>query len=995
MSIENILELDEAKNIISSHSLSLFSCNVRSLNAHSSALLQLIEDLGSPKVLALNELWHANDSALLIPSYNRVVKLRENKRGGGVGIWWSNECQSYPCAELDALQLNEIEMISSIILHGTKKMLVCSIYRPPDSNLNKSLQELATILDTAKNVKIKFFLVGDFNIDILKDNSAVQKYLDLLQMYHCIQLVQNPTRIGIHRLSILDHVIVEDTTKASSFSINSTVADHLPTITLIGNNQKQVHLSSEKQTVRKSLNLDLLSSKLSSVCWNVWQEKRESLNADELFSSFQRLLSKFMNESYECKKVRVHKYHPRTPWITQDTIDIKKNVDRARKKYLRTQSIFQFIKFNNLQKLYKSRLKANKNTYFLNQLKLAASDSKKIWQLINKAIGRNPKNSGKVSVPKLKIGDKIVEDPLTICEGFNYFFKNAALDIASKIPKSKVSFQDFLTLNSKAIESLSLDHVSEKEVLRTIKSLKAKASCGYDNISNKTLKHIAPHIIIPLTTCINKTISEGKFPSSLKVSKVIPLFKGGSDDTLCTNYRPISQLSSLSKIFEKIIFNQANKFLVSNNILHPLQFGFREGHATSDAIFATVTELETCRNQNLFSIILSLDLKKAFDVVNNEKILPAKLQHYFKDEKTCNLITSFFQNRKQYVQMNDITSSVTNNHNISVCQGSSSGPQCFSIFINDLPNATNMLTILFADDTNCIISGKDLSLLEKEVNKELVSIKNFMESNQLALNTSKTTFMVVSPANNKPKEKVTLKIGKDTIQESDEISFLGVLIDKNMKFKGHFNKVHKKVQNGVNAISMARKTLNFKAKFMIYNSLVHSHLSYCCLSWLPKLNQNQIKTLATLQKRALRAIFNTHHLTHTTPLFNLSHITRVEDLAEAESLKMLYKYKNDLLPSGTCQIIKKFTESSLSQTRSQNSQNTLNVKGLMKNDTLYEAVKFWNQSNIEIKTNTYKMISVKQRIKKHLRDRYKNCDNERCISCFKTNSTALEEYMKC
>ena len=123
----------------------------------------------------------------------------------------------------------------------------------------------------------------------------------------------------------------------------------------------------------------------------------------------------------------------------------------------------------------------------MNQLKLAASDSKKIWQLINKAIGRNPKNSGKVSVPKLKIGDKIVEDPLTICEGFNYFFKNAALDIASKIPKSKVSFQDFLTLNSKAIESLSLDHVSEKEVLRTIKSLKAKASCGYDNISNKTL----------------------------------------------------------------------------------------------------------------------------------------------------------------------------------------------------------------------------------------------------------------------------------------------------------------------------------------------------------------------------------------------------------------------------------------------------------------------------------------------------------------------------
>ena len=316
------------------------------------------------------------------------------------------------------------------------------------------------------------------------------------------------------------------------------------------------------------------------------------------------------------------------------------------------------------------------------------------------------------------------------------------------------------------------------------------------------------------------------------------------------------------------------------------------------------------------------------------------------------------------------------------------------LYINDLPDVTNMLTILFADDTNCIVSGNNLKILEKQVNDELIKIKDFMMANKLSLNTSKTTFTIISPPNKTPKDKITLKIGKEVIKETDEFSFLGIIIDKNLKFKSHFNKVLAKVKNGVNALSSIKKTLNYRSKIMIYHSLIHSHLNYCSLSWLPKLNTKQLDTLITLQKRAIRAIFNSKYNSHTNILFQYSHITKVEDICEAESLKMMYQYKEGLLPFGVSQTIKKFTEASTFLTRS-NATPKITIRGLRKDDILYEMITYWNKCNLEIKDQTYKMPSVKQRIKGYLRKRYNfNCHRQKCFSCFRTNETALLEYMK-
>ena len=528
-----------------------------------------------------------------------------------------------------------------------------------------------------------------------------------------------------------------------------------------------------------------------------------------------------------------------------------------------------------------------------------------------------------------------------------------------------------------------------------IKLLKAKDSSGFDSISNKLLKTAGPFLSEGLTFVINKCLTEGKFPSVLKQSKILPLFKNGIE-TSTNNYRPIAQLSSLSKVIEKIIFEQCNKFLIENKVIHDWQFGFRQGHGTNHAVLLTISELEAARNKNLYSIIVNLDLKKAFDTCDVSSVLPGKLQHYFQNEKTCKIINSFFQNRKQYVQIENSKSSTTNNFDVSVCQGSCLGPPMFSIYINDLPLITKLKTVLFADDTNCILSGKNIKELEGVVNLELSKISDFMRANKLSLNTSKTTFTIISPRNKSVKEKIKIKIGNDEIKEADEFRFLGIIIDKNLKFKTQFQRVYDKVKQGVNALICSKKLLNYHSKLQIYHSLCHSHLMYCCLGWMPKISNSELQSLATLQKRALRAIFCSKYNAHTNVLFYLSRITKVEDLIENESLKLMYQFKNLLLPPAIMQLISNFTASSKATTRNQKCVNSFSINGLRKNDSIYEIVKNWNECKlIEIKERSYELPSVKSRIKKYQRDRYNfSCERSRCHSCFYTNQVGYEAYMK-
>jgi len=209
--------------------------------------------------------------------------------------------------------------------------------------------------------------------------------------------------------------------------------------------------------------------------------------------------------------------------------------------------------------------------------------------------------------------------------------------------------------------------------------LESKHSTGYDDISTHTLKQLLPGIANPLSTLINRALSEGIFPTALKQAKVVPLHKG-KETAEITNYRPISLLSSVSKVFEKFFHKRLYKFLEMKNILSSFQFGFRSKHSTIDAVTSFTKDILKCLENKSYTLAVFCDLSKAFDTLDHS-ILLHKLHKYGIRGSALNLLRSYLQGRRIFVRNGDVSSDIYEIPDFGVPQGSVLGPFFLFFFI--------------------------------------------------------------------------------------------------------------------------------------------------------------------------------------------------------------------------------------------------------------------------------------------------------------------------
>ena len=341
------------------------------------------------------------------------------------------------------------------------------------------------------------------------------------------------------------------------------------------------------------------------------------------------------------------------------------------------------------------------------------------------------------------------------------------------------------------------------------------------------------------------------------------------------NYRPIASLPYLSKIFERCMVNRLVSFFNNSFLFSKFQFGFLKRKSTSDALTELVESIYASLNERKYHISVLIDLTKAFDSVNHG-ILLSKMKMYGITGNSFNLFKSYLCDRKAFVKIGESCSSMKTG-NIGVPQGSIIGPILFLIYINDLPNVSQLLqTVMFADDTTFSSSHHDHDTLIDRLNVELETISSWCASNRLTLNTKKTELLLFTKRPTAHSNRQVI-LGNETLSVKNSCTFLGTKLDVQLNFSHHIKYVTNKLSKSLGILFKIRNSLPMEARLNYYYAFIYPYLSYNVISW-GGTNRSHLLPLIVLQKRIIRTICDCKRFDHTSPLFHRLHLLKFDDL---------------------------------------------------------------------------------------------------------------------
>lgn len=432
-----------------------------------------------------------------------------------------------------------------------------------------------------------------------------------------------------------------------------------------------------------------------------------------------------------------------------------------------------------------------------------------------------------------------------------------------------------------------------KEIQNVIQTLK-DGSAGWDAISSRVIKLTYSSFITPLTHIMNLSLLKGVFPSELKIAKVIPLFKSG-DSMSFSNYRPVSVLPLFSKILERLMYSRLLSFINENKTLYKFQFGFREGHSPDLALIYLVDKISNALENGDFVLGLFLDFSKAFDTVDHN-ILFDKLEFLGIRGTTLSWFQSYLNTRKQYVEYNSVKSTEMT-ISCGVPQGSILGPLLFLLYINDLADVSDKLfALLFADDSNMFLSGKNPDELIESMNIEIEKVICWLRTNKLSLNLKKTHYIIFHRRRAKPLFRNAMVIDNVTIERTTHTKFLGVIIDEYLTFSRHIQFIKGKISRALGILYKCKKYFNWPTLLTLYNTFISPYYSYCNTVWGGTF-PTYLEPLLKLQKRAVRMIMGADRLAHSDPLFRKLGILSVKKIHIYSCQLVLFKFEAELLPN--------------------------------------------------------------------------------------------------
>jgi hypothetical protein len=850
-------------------------------------------------------------------------KFEDKRKGTGIGIYVHNDYIFNRNKKFCRCTKN-LECLFITITNLEVPVTVGVFYRPPSGSVKDFLSEWEGLLEGLPKTNV--LLMGDFNIDLFKPNS------DFENVFYSNNLI--PTiSVATHekpgcRPSLIDNIFINNSEGLRSAGVlDNRVSHHSPIFCFL-DYKKSSTVEDEIKCPKYDYCNSNIDTFLEKICTEVMEK---SYDCDESgFSGFVGDIkglveSCFRVDEEQFKKSRRNFYT--NPWITPGLIASVNKKHFYYKIWRKSKSrhdpngdSLAYDKYKSYRRYLKKTIKLAKKNHYSKKFENVNGDLKKTWGLINELRGKVKQNIKASFI----IDRKLVEDRREIANGFNKFFASVAKNLNAKICSSTLNHSDtdFKSyLGNRVDNSIFMSSASACEIEKIVQEF------GNDKASDipiLVLKKCSTLVSGHLAVFLNKFMEAGSYPSILKVGKITPVYKKDDPQKL-GNYRPVSVIPIFSKIFEKLLYSRIYSFLTAMNVIYDKQFGFRKNHSTSHAVNYSVNKLLTEIEEKRHTIGIFIDLSKAFDTIDHCKLL-IKLEHYGIRGSCHALLTSYLANRTQYTNFQQVESEYCS-VKFGVPQGSVLGPLLFLIYINDIINSTNLgHFVLFADDTNIFVSGKDENDAYRNAQIVLDKVRKYMNDNLLHINLDKSVYMYFRPSLSVP-ERLTcartrqfgsensLRIGEHKLKKVDKVKFLGVIIDDNLRWEHQIENIINKL---ILSIVMIKRVTKFvpKSEYMkIYDALFKSHMSYCISSWGSVPNY-RLKKIFSLQKRCVRLLFGKEYsfdhsgyyetcarartyeenmspknfcLEHTKPIFNERKILTVYNVYVHQTFVELYK----------------------------------------------------------------------------------------------------------
>lgn len=846
------------------HTLKLYNQNIQGC---SSKLLEIEMFLEKTKfdVICLTEHWLKEHEIMAINYENYCVVshfCRKHMIRGGSLILTKTSIKSKERKDIIKLSVEHTLELSCVELD--KHVVIC-VYRPPSyQNLSVFESVMEDVLKKVSTCNKSIVICGDFNINLLENNSNSIRLLSLFKSFNLSNVFIEPTRVTASSATCIDNIFCNCDYLHKEI-VNKLPSDHSgQTITFCAYVPLQkIQIKFRPITCK---NLEKFNNSLvSTLGIKIFDNM---CDPNEFYADFFSLLNTQFNDTFPIKSKSIYTKFLFTDWATPGIRKSRENLFElyGLKQHINNTSFHKYVA--KYSKTFKSVCQAAKALYISNKIKSADDKIKTTWKIINNETGKNKQRNTEFN---LETAHGPINTDVEVAQEFENFFADIPLKTTETLNSSPALSAALLRKNVKACPSdFRFQHTNPLAVIKAFKDLKIKSTEDLWGMSVKVCRSIIETIAPYLAFIFNTSVDQGVFPDLMKHSKVVPLFKSG-DSKEPNNYRPVSILPVLSKVFEKLMLNQMLRHFNKYSIFHEQQYGFTKGRCTTDAGVTLIKNIFNAWEEAQDTIGIFCDLSKAFDCVNHETLL-SKLEHYGIRTTALDLLRSYLKDRQVKVQVNGVNS-LGSEINMGVPQGSILGPFLFLVYINDLPQLLQdgPKMVLFADDTSLIFKIDRRSLNLDDVNNSILEVQNWFTVNNLVLNEKKTKCIRFTLPNVKSSE-CDIILNGEKLEFINQTVFLGITLDEKLQWGPHITSLAGRLSSAAYAVRKIRQLTDVDTARLVYFSYFHSIMSYGILLWG---RAADIESIFILQKRAVRAIYNLRHRESLRELFKTINIMTV------------------------------------------------------------------------------------------------------------------------